>query len=368
MALGLAFFAYNLEQPLSIRSLFKPLLGERIYNWPGHTIDTVAAVATLFGVATSLGLGATQINAGLNHLFGIEVSKLTQILLIIFITSIATLSVVLGLKKGIQRLSSANITLATLLMLFVLLTGPTLFIANGVVENIGLYLDDFFELAFWNETYTRGDWQNGWTVFYWGWWIAWSPFVGMFIARISKGRTIREFITMALIVSTLTTFVWLSIFGNTALYIELSGPGGLADAVTSDLPRSLFIFLEMLPHIADIGFPHALQIVIGVVACVVVISFFVTSSDSGSLVVDIITAGGHPNPPVAQRIYWASMEGIVAMVLLAGGGLTALQTAAISSGLPFLVLLLLMIYCLHKALAEHLRQQNLPQKPARATS
>ena len=363
MALGLAFFAYNLDQPLSIRSLFQPLLGNRIYRWPGHTIDTLATVATLFGVATSLGLGATQINAGLNQLFGIRVSETTQILLIIFITSIATLSVVLGLKKGIQRLSTANISIATLLMLFVLLVGPTLFIANGIVENIGLYLNDFFELGFWNETYTRGDWQNGWTVFYWGWWIAWSPFVGMFIARISKGRTIREFITMALIASTLTTFLWLSIFGNTALYIELSGPGGLADAVVKDLPRSLFVFFEKLPLVSHLHFPDSLQILIGVLACIVVISFFVTSSDSGSLVVDIITAGGHPNPPVAQRIYWACMEGVVAIVLLAGGGLTALQTAAISSGLPFLVIMLLMIVCLHKALASYIRKTGIKTQP-----
>ena len=247
MALGLAYFAFNHNQPLSIRSIFEPLLGERIYGWPGHIIDIIAAVATLFGVATSLGLGVSQINTGLNHIFNISVSSSTQIMLIAFITSIATLSVVLGINKGIKRLSEANLFLAMLLLLFVLILGPTLFILNGFVENIGLYLNDFFQLSFWNETYTQGSWQNGWTVFYWGWWIAWAPFVGMFIARISKGRTIRELIASVLLVATLFTFIWLTVFGNSALYIELNGPGGLADAVTQDLTRSLFVFIEQLP-------------------------------------------------------------------------------------------------------------------------
>ncbi len=351
MGLGLAYFAYNHHQPLSIRAIFYPLLGEQTYRWPGHVIDTIAAVATLFGVATSLGLGVLQINAGLNHLYEVPVSPAVQVGLIVFITMIATLSVVLGVKKGIKRLSEANMVMAILLLLFVLLIGPTLFILNGLVENTGLYLGNIFQLAFWNETYTQGNWQNGWTVFYWGWWIAWAPFVGMFIARISKGRTIREFIGGVLLVATLLTFVWLTVFGNAALYIELNGPGGLASAVAEDIARALFIFLEQLPASVGIQFPAQLTTVIGTLACLVVVTFFVTSSDSGSLVIDIITAGGHPHPPVAQRIYWASMEGIVAAILLVGGGLTALQTAAISTGLPFLFLMLLMIYSLHKALA-----------------
>jgi len=351
MALGLAYFAYNHKQPLSIRAIFYPLLGERIHRWPGNVIDTIAAVATLFGVATSLGLGVSQINAGLNHLFGLPVNAAVQVGLIVIITLLATVSVVLGLKKGIKQLSIANMVMAIVLLFFVLLIGPTLFILNGFVENTGLYLNDFFKLSFWNETYTQGEWQNGWTIFYWGWWIAWAPFVGMFIARISRGRTIRELISGVLLVATLLTFVWLTVFGNAALYIELIGHGGLANAVNEDMARSLFVFLEQLPAAMGITLPIFITTVVGVLACLVVVTFFVTSSDSGSLVIDIITAGGNPHPPVAQRVYWASMEGIVAAVLLIGGGLTALQTAAISTGLPFLFLMLLMIVSLHKAFA-----------------
>jgi choline/glycine/proline betaine transport protein len=275
-----------------------------------------------------------------------------QIALIAGITAVATLSVVLGLEKGIKRLSTLNMVLAFTLLVYVLLAGPTLFVLNGFVENLGLYLNDFFYLGFWNETYTQGHWQNGWTVFFWGWWIAWSPFVGMFIARISRGRTLREFIGFVLLTTTMFTFVWLSVFGDSAMCLELSGPGGLVEAVQNDLARSLFTFLDKLP--AAGGFtqmPGWLITASGALATVVIVSFFVTSSDSGSLVIDIITAGGHHNPPVAQRIYWATAEGVVAAVLLVGGGLTALQTAAVSAGLPFAVLLLLMMVSLQRALA-----------------
>ncbi len=356
--LGLAYFAFNRGQPLSFRAIFQPLLGDRIHGFWGHTIDVLATVATLFGVATSLGLGVSQINTGLNHLFGISVNTNTQILLIAGITSIATLSVVLGLDKGIKRLSEFNMALAILLLLFVWLIGPTLFILNGFIEDIGLYLNDFFVLAFWNETYSQGNWQNDWTIFYWGWWAAWAPFVGMFIARISRGRSIREFIMGVLLVATGLTFIWLSVFGNSALYIELAGPGGLVDAVQEDLTRSLFIFFEKLPLATGLEIPSGMLSGIGTLAIVVIITFFVTSSDSGSLVIDIITAGGHANPPVAQRIYWATTEGVVAAILLAGGGLAALQTAAIAAGLPFAVLILLMIYSLHRALTDELSKNQ----------
>jgi choline/glycine/proline betaine transport protein len=229
-----------------------------------------------------------------------------------------------------------------------------LFVLNGFVENLGLYLNDLMALSFWNETYTLGSWQNGWTVFYWGWWIAWSPFVGMFIARISIGRTIREFIGAALLTATLLTFVWLSIFGDAAIYIELVGPGGLMEAVQEDLARALFVFLDLLPSATGVDLPALVPSAIGLLATTAIITFFVTSSDSGSLVIDIITAGGNPRPPVVQRVFWAVLEGVVAAVLLLGGGaggLTALQTAAISAGLPFALLIVVMIYCLHRALA-----------------
>lgn len=356
--LGLAYFAYNRNQPLSIRAIFQPLLGDRIHGAWGHLIDVLATIATLFGVATSLGLGVTQINSGLNHLFGISINSSIQVALIAAITAIATLSVVLGLDKGIKRLSTFNMFMAVTILLFVLLIGPTLFILNGFVENIGLYLNNFFKLSFWNETYTQGSWQNNWTIFYWGWWVAWAPFVGMFIARISKGRTIREFIGSVLLVATLLTFVWLSVFGNAAMFIELAGPGGLVQAVQDNIARALFVFLEKLPLAMELDLPPSILLIFGTFAVIVIITFFVTSSDSGSLVIDILTAGGHPNPPVAQRIYWATAEGVVAAILLVGGGLTALQTAAISAGLPFAVLILLMIYSLHRALTDEARMRK----------
>jgi choline/glycine/proline betaine transport protein len=327
------------------------VLGRRIEGWPGHAIDVLASVATLFGVATSLGLGAQQVNAGLNHLFGLSVSPGMQIALIAGITAIATVSVVLGLDRGIKRLSVTNMWIAGLLLAFVIIVGPTLFILNGLVEDVGVYLDELVRLSFWTETYTQGDWQNGWTIFYWGWWIAWAPFVGMFIARISKGRTIREFIGGALLAATGLTVVWLSAFGGSALYVELSGVGGLLDVAVDDLERSLFVFLEALPVASGIDLPAAVTLAVGALAILAIALFFVTSSDSGSLVIDMITAGGRTSPPTAQRVYWASLEGVVAAVLLVGGGLTALQTAAISAGLPFAVLLLLMIVSLHRSLA-----------------
>jgi choline/glycine/proline betaine transport protein len=351
VGLALAYFAFNRGQPLSIRAVFEPLLGKRIHGPWGHLIDILATVATMFGVATSLGLGAHQVNAGLHHLFGVPETRTVQILLIAGITAIATASVVAGLNHGIKRLSEYNMAAAGLLLLFVLLAGPTLFILNGFVENLGDYLNDFFYLGFWNETYTGGSWQNGWTVFYWGWWIAWSPFVGMFIARISRGRTVREFVAGVLLVPTLLTFLWLSVFGDSALYIELFGGGGMASAVEDNLARSLFVFLEQLPGAAGNDLPMMVIAGASVLATVVIVTFFVTSSDSGSLVIDMITAGGKPNPPVAQRIFWAVTEGVVAAALLVGGGLTALQTAAIATGLPFALVLMVMIFSLYRGLA-----------------
>jgi choline/glycine/proline betaine transport protein len=283
-------------------------------------------------------------------LFAIPENTAVQIVLIVIITFIATLSVVAGLDRGIKRLSEINRIAALVLLMFVLLAGPSIFILNGFVENLGQYLDDFFYLSFWNETYTGGSWQNGWTVFYWGWWIAWSPFVGMFIARISRGRTIREFIAGVLLVPTLLTFFWLSVFGDSALYMELFGAGNMAQAVNDNLARSLFFFFDQLQPGSSSAMPSVLITAVSLLATLVVVTFFVTSSDSGSLVIDMITAGGKTNPPVAQRIFWASTEGVVAAALLIGGGLTALQTAAIITGLPFAVILVFMTFSLYRAL------------------
>ncbi len=352
VGLALAYFSYNRNQPFSIRSVFQPILGDRIHGGWGNFIDIMATIATLFGVATSLGLGVSQINAGLNHVFGLPENTMVQIFLIAGITLIATISVVSGVDKGVKLLSGLNMVIAGILLLFVLLVGPTIFILNGYVENLGNYLNDFFYLGFWNETYTGGSWQNGWTVFYWGWWIAWSPFVGMFIARISRGRTVREFIAGVLLVPTLITFLWLSIFGNSALYIELFGTGNMAQAVNDNLAHSLFKFFDNLHQIAGSDLSAGVTTAASLLATLVVITFFVTSSDSGSLVIDMITAGGNPNPPVLQRIFWAGTEGVVAAALLVGGGLIALQTAAIITGLPFAIMLVIMIFSLNRALAE----------------
>lgn len=353
--LAIAYFSFNKNQTLSIRAVFQPMLGDRVNGIYGHAIDIIAAVATLLGVATSLGLGVTQINAGLSFLTAFPNNAVSQIVLISGITAIATASVVMGLDKGIQSLSRFNIVIAIVLLVYVFFMGPTLFILNGFVENLGLYLDNFFYLAFWNETYTRGEWQNGWTVFYWGWWIAWSPFVGMFIARISYGRTIREFIFGVLIVATLLTFVWLSTFGDSALFMQLTGDESIVVAVKENVANSLFIFLQNLPVSQQTAvLPDTVIKGVGILTTIVIVSFFVTSSDSGSLVIDIITAGGHSDPPVIQRIFWAITEGVVAAILLIAGGLSALQTAAISAGLPFAILILMMIINLNKALQEEI--------------
>ena len=352
VGLSLSFFAFNKGLPLSIRAVFYPVFGERIYGPIGNAIDIMATVSTMFGVATSLGLGVQQVNAGLSHLFGLPQTTWMQLLLIAGITAVATWSVVKGLDAGIKRLSSLNVIAAALLMFFVLIMGPSLFILNGFIENTGYYLQQFFQLSTWNETYENTEWQNGWTVFYWGWWIAWSPFVGMFIARVSYGRTVREFIKGVLFVPTLVTFLWVTTFGNSALHIEMFGTGGIAKAVQENIPVSLFMLLENFP----------LDMVTSLLAIIVVITFFVTSSDSGSLVIDIITAGGNTEPPKIQRVFWAVMEGLVASALLIGGGLVALQTAAITTGLPFAIILLGMCYALDKGMAEYQSGQTFELK------
>jgi len=352
VGLALAFFSFNKGLPLSIRAVFYPLLGERIHGFWGNVIDILATVATLFGVATSLGFGVQQINAGLAHLFGWEQSATTQLWLIAGITAIATTSVVKGLDSGIRRLSELNVWLATGLLLFVLVCGPTLFIFNGLLENIGSYIQSFPKLATWSETFENTHWQNGWTVFYWGWWIAWSPFVGMFIARVSKGRTVREFIMGVLCVPAFVTFVWLTVFGNSALFIEMFGGGGIAEVVAKNVPVSLFVLLENFPF-------SNVSCLLGIL---VVVSFFVTSSDSGSMVIDIITAGGNPDPPIPQRLFWAILEGVVAATLLLCGGLAALQSAVITTGLPFGIVLIIMCVSLKKGLNEYIGVQTFSLK------
>ena len=351
VGLAIAYFGFRKGLPISIRSAFYPLLGERIYGWPGHVIDILAIVSTMFGVATSLGLGSMQVNAGLAHVYGIEQNTFVQIIIIAAITAVATISVVTGINAGIRRLSETNMILAASLMLFVAGLGPTLYILKSIGVNLGSYLQILPTHSFWcvSADATKQSWLNSWTIFYWGWWIAWSPFVGMFVARISRGRTIREFVVCVLVVPTLLSLIWFSVFGNSALSTQLFGAGNLTDAVNQDVARALFIFLETYP-LASITCTAG-------ILCVIL--FFVTSSDSASLVIDTIASGGVEDPPIRQRVFWAITEGVVATALLLAGGLKALQTAAITSALPFIFVLLLMVYCLHRALrSEGVKYKN----------
>jgi betaine/carnitine transporter, BCCT family len=327
VALALALFSFNKGLPLSIRSIFYPLLGERIWGWPGHVIDILAVFATLFGLATSLGLGAQQAAAGLDHLFGISATDTSKVLLVVGITVIALCSVLAGLDKGVKRLSEINMVLAILLLLFIIVVGPTLAIITGFFSNLGSYLTHLPALS---NPFGREDanFSQGWTAFYWAWWISWSPFVGMFIARVSRGRTVREFLVAVLLVPSLVSVLWMTAFGGTALG-QVIGDGftGVQDAA---LELKLFAMLGELPLAQLSSF----------VGIVLVVVFFVTSSDSGSLVIDTITAGGKVNAPVPQRAFWAILQGVVAISLLLGGGLVALQAMAVSTGLPFTIVLL----------------------------
>jgi choline/carnitine/betaine transport len=350
VGLGLAFFSFNRGLPLTFRSIFWPLLGERIYGWPGHAIDILSVMATLFGLSTSLGIGVQQINAGLavlsSQFLPVTVPQATwvQVVLIGIITAIATLSVAAGLDGGVRRLSEANLYLMGLLLGLMVVVGPTLYLLGTFVSSIGAYVGVLPELAFWTETAGETEWQRGWTIFYWGWWISWSPFVGMFIARISKGRTVREFVLGVLLLPSLFSFFWMSVFGGSALFVELETAGTLVDAVDADVATAMFELFAAFP----------LTVPMSVLGVVLVVTFFVTSSDSGSLVIDHLTSGGKHDGSVVQRVFWALTEGVVAAVLLVGGGLTALQAASIATGLPFAAVLLLMCYTVYLGLArEH---------------
>lgn len=338
VGISLAYFTFNKKLPLTIRSVFYPLIGNKIHSRWGDLIDIIAVLATLFGLATSLGFGAQQINSGLNYLFNIPVGVGSQVVIIALITGVATISVVLGIQNGVRVLSELNMRLAALFLVLMLFVGPTVHILDSIVQNTGAYFSDIVRLGTWTETYSGTDWQHDWTTFYWAWWISWSPFVGMFIARISKGRTVREFILSVLIVPSLVTFIWHSTFGNSALFLEMAEPGIVSTAVNQNLSTALFVMLQQFPF----------SMVTSVVGIILVSVFFVTSSDSGSLVIDSITSGGMLDAPVGQRIFWATTEGAVAATLLVGGGLAAMQTAAVSIGLPFTLLLLIMCYSVIK--------------------
>ena len=340
VALSLAYFHYRRGLPLSIRSVLYPLIGQKIYGKWGHVVDTLAVFGTMFGVVTSLGLGAMQINAGFSNVFGIPNNVPVQLCLIAIITAMATLSVMMGLDKGIKRLSDINIVLTVLLLGFMLFFGPTQFIIDSFIENIGNYVSQLIPLGFWSEAYSNTDWQANWTIFYWAWWVSWSPFVGIFVARISRGRTIREFIFGVLFIPMLLLFFWFTTFGGSAVHMELMGNYGLIEAVKADYGSAIFKLIEYYP----LTKPVTLVIV------VMIMLWFVTSSDSASFVIDMLTAGGDTNPPKIQRLFWALSQGVIAAVLLVAGGLSALQAVAIIAGFPFAIVVFVMMYCLWRGL------------------
>ncbi|WJS85130.1 BCCT family transporter [Paracoccus sp. TOH] len=337
VALSLALFAFNKGLPLTLRSVFYPIFGERVWGWPGHVIDILAVFATIFGLSTSLGIGAQQASAGLNFLFGLPATTGAMIFLIIFITGIATASVVAGMDKGVKLLSEANMALALLLLVFIVLVGPTTQIATGFFKNLLAYVEYLPALS---NPLGRDDdnFRQGWTAFYWAWWISWSPFVGMFIARVSRGRTVREFLIAVLLIPSLVSTIWMTALGGTAISQVVDQ--SLRSVQDAALELQLF---EMLAHLPLTGITSLIGIVL-------VIVFFVTSSDSGSLVIDTISAGGKVNAPVPQRVFWATFEGLVAIALLLGGGLAALQAMAVSTGFPFAIVLLGACFALVKGL------------------
>jgi choline/glycine/proline betaine transport protein len=341
VGLSLAYFGYRYDLPLTIRSGLYPLLKGGINGPCGHMVDIFAVCGTIFGIATSLGFGVLQINAGLNHLVDLPVTPLVQVTLIVVISAVATVSVLTGLDRGIRRLSELNLIVAVALMMFVFLVGPTTLLLRSFVQNIGLYLDSIILRTFNIYAYEPREWINTWTLFYWAWWISWSPFVGTFIARISRGRTVREFVLTVLFVPAGFTFLWLTTFGNTAIYIDTTiANGALADAVSADVAVALFQFLEYLP----------LSTLTSAIAVLLVAIFFVTSADSGALVVDTIVSGGVANSRAIQRLFWCVLQGLVACVLLLTGGLKALQTVTVASALPFTVVMLILCWGLFRGM------------------
>lgn len=351
VAVILAYFAFRHNLPLTLRSALYPLIGDRIYGPIGTAVDVFAILSTTFGVATSLGFGVEQINSGLNFLFGVPKSMTVQIGLIVVTTGLATISVVLGLDVGIKRLSEINIVLAVVLLVGVLFFGPTVYLLQMFLQNTGAYLGDLVSKTFNLYAYEPTDWLGGWTIFYWGWWISWAPFVGLFIARISRGRTLREFIFGALIAPTLFTLLWMTVFGNSAIELILDqGMVELASAVQQDESVALFKFLEHFPASS----------ILSLFAIAMVFVFFVTSADSGAMVLNMLSSNGRDDTPLLRRIFWMAMIGVSALLLLVAGGLPALQTAAIASALPFSIVILFSIWGFVRALSiDHTKRQTL---------
>ena len=342
VGLALAYFTFNRKMPLTLRSIFYPVLGNRIYGWMGDVIDVMAVITTLFGLATTIGFGVGQINSGFTHVFGIASSLFYQILIIVGVTLAATLSAFSGVNKGVQMLSKLNVRVASAIFILVVVLGPTTFIFKSYIQNLGSYLTNFIDMSTWTESLQGTNWQKTRTIMYWGWWISWSPFVGTFIARISKGRTIKEFILCVLILPALVTFLWFSAFGGTTMRDILLGDTAMIAAVNENISTALYVFFDKFP----------LAMLLKVLGVVLICSFIITSADSGALVVDSITSGGKLKTPAFQRVIWAVAIGVIASVLMYGGGLNALQTVVTISGLPFAFMLVMMCASLYKGLNE----------------
>lgn len=350
----LAYFAYRKGLPITIRSSLYPIFGDRIYGPIGHAADLLAVFGTVFGIATSLGLGAQQMNAGLGYLLGIEVSTTNQVILIAVISVVATLLALTGLNKGIRILSVFNMQLTIVILGLFVIFGPTAYLLGAFFTNTGDYLLNAVSLGLWVDPEPGAQWQGWWTIFYWGWWIAWAPFVSMFIARISKGRTIREFVLGVLVAPTTLAAFWITIFGNSAFYLELYGDGGVTEAVNKDITTALFTTVKLLIE------SELMSVLMAGICTILLVTYFVTSGDSATLVICTLVSMGSDNPPARYRVFWGLVIGASAAVLLYAGGLKALQTASIVAALPFSIILFLATYGLIKAL----REEALPGEEA----
>lgn len=345
VGLVLAYVVFRRGQPMAMRSTLQPLLGDRVYGPAGHAIDVFAILGTMFGVATTLGIGAQQGSEGLAYLFGLEADLSLQLTIVAVATAAALASVVSGLDRGIKRLSQLAFVLGLFMLGYVLLLGPTGYALSATVESLGRYAQTLPGTALRGTAFADADWMADWTLFYWGWWLAWSPFVGIFIARVSRGRTIREFVLGVLFVPTLVIFLWYGVFGHTALRRVLAGDDGLLTTATDNLPAAIFVFFEAFP----------LPGLVSAVGLLVIAVYFVTSSDSASFVIDMLASGGDLDPPVRTRVFWAATEGVVGAMLLVAGGLSAMRTFQITTGLPLAVLLIGMCAALVRALRHERR-------------
>ena len=346
LGLCFAFASYNKNLPFRVSSLLGKKVSE---NRPlAISIDIIAILTTVLGVTTSLGLGTIQISSGLSYVFSIPETFLNKIIIIILITLIGLTSVSLGLDKGIKRLSQVNMILATSLMGFIFIFGPTVFILNALIQNFGSYINTLIESATWTEVYDTSSWQDGWTLFFYTWWFAWAPFVSLFIARISYGRSIKEFIIGVLFVPSLIVFLWMGIFGNAAIYQVINETSQLNEIVSNNYTVALFALFDVYP----------IAKAVSILALVIIVTFFVTSSDSGALVASMLSSkkhvGIHDDSPIISRVTWAILLGIIAAVLLYKGGLTALQTSVVICGVPFSIIVVFACKQLYKSLESEL--------------